>query len=436
MYREKALLFFSRYYEWGIGLLAGILVFRKPATIAIIVFVALHLLFFRRLKWRREALWSVVLISLPFLLDLIFLWNNDDLGEGFKHMEKRVSLLLFPVLLLFQKQSFDIRKILSIYGTCFSIILTGLFIRYSIVESELFFKYIDGVHLWEMGYSFANSMGLHAPAVNMHVAFLVIVNTFLLVTSFRASHRRFILAKFICLLLSVFFLLYLNTRIAVVIACIGILVIVVTESARFMRLKPMIIASGISAVAIVVFLFAFAKANPYMVEKYTTNTFGNLDMVGRLDEFKNPEAEVFSSLVTRVSIWKTAFERAQEDIWIGVGAADGKRELTEAYKNTNQMFLYKYKFPTHNQYLDFLLKFGILGLVAVLAYMLHILWLAYKLRSSLVLMFFILFFVCNLTDDFLIRFDGITFSALWISLFAGYYWINRSNKDPQAIESF
>jgi hypothetical protein len=43
----------------------------------------------------------------------------------------------------------------------------------------------------------------------------------------------------------------------------------------------------------------------------------------------------------------------------GVGASNSKPELVAYYKHTNQQFLAKYEFPTHNQFLDYLLKYGI-----------------------------------------------------------------------------
>jgi O-antigen ligase len=418
------------YYEILIAVLASILVFRKPATIAILIFVAASLFFYKNIKWNRVAIGSVIIIALPFALDLLFLWNNEVLGEGLKHMEKRLSMVVFPILILSQRQHFNLLRILKIYSTIFTILLTVLFVRYAMVESALFYKYLNGIHLWEMGYAFANSMGLHAPAVNMHVAFLVMAHTYIIVRCWKSTSPRLLIFRIILWCLSVFMLLYLNTRIAVGIALVGIPAIIFLELSRQVNIRSLIISTSSAALLLICIVFAFAKANPYMLEKYTTKTFKNMNMVGRLDEFDDPEGEVFTSFVTRLSIWKTAWDRAQDDLWIGVGAADGKKELNQAYVNTNQAFLAKYKFPTHNQYLDFLLKFGILGLSAVVIYMLHILWLAFKLKNSLVFMFFILFLVSNLTDDFLIRFDGIAFSALWISLFAAQYWKDRADTVP------
>ena len=45
-----------------------------------------------------------------------------------------------------------------------------------------------------------------------------------------------------------------------------------------------------------------------MVKKYTDVTFKHMDKIGSLDDFENPEAEVYSSLVTRLSIWKSTLD--------------------------------------------------------------------------------------------------------------------------------
>ena len=60
--------------------------------------------------------------------------------------------------------------------------------------------------------------------------------------------------------------------------------------------------------------------------------------------------------------------------------------------------------------------------------MFNILWIAKTTKSALALFFFILFSTSNLTDDFLLRFDGIVFSAFWICLFASKHTLNVSSK--------
>ena len=171
-------------------------------------------------------------------------------------------------------------------------------------------------------------------------------------------------------------------------------------------------------------LFFFVQNNPYMKEKYSSVTFAYMDKVGKLDEIEHPEFKVFNSLVTRVSIWKSGWELAIKNLPFGVGASDGKPELVKYFKQTNQHFLAKYEFPTHNQFLDFLIKFGILGPLVVLLYIFTIGYLGFSLKNAVVLSFFFLFFTSNLTDDFLLRFDGIAFSGLWMAIF-GSYWLQQ-----------
>lgn len=424
---------YTENYEWVLAILASILVFRKPATIGILIFIVFNLFFCKKLNLSSKKWIPILIISIPFLLDVIFLWNNVELSEGLKHMEKRLSTFIFPLLIIGQAFVIDFNKILKIYSICFTTILYVLLIRFLIIEPELVQKYLNGIHLWEMGYSFANSTSVHAPALNMHVAFLVVVNTYLLVNQAIKNKWKLLNYRIVLFFASLFMLLIINTRLAIANAVLGIFLILFFELFKKVSRKKLISITAGTGVLLMVLFFAFAKAFPYITEKYSSVTFAHMDKVGKLDDFENPEGAVFNSFVTRVSIWKTAWERAQKDIVLGVGAADGKDELNQAYIDTNQKFLAKYKFPTHNQYLDFLLKFGILGAVGVLLYIFHILWIGLKWQHVVPIFFSILFFTSNLTDDFLIRFDGITFSALWISIFASVYWNNQLNTNQREI---
>ena len=68
----------------------------------------------------------------------------------------------------------------------------------------------------------------------------------------------------------------------------------------------------------------------------------------------------------------------------------------------------------------FLLKFGLMGLFASILYILTIGYLGIKSRHPIPLIFCALFFVSNITDDFLISYSGIAFSGFWFSIFANY----------------
>lgn len=396
------------------------LVFRQLSTILIIGFTLFNIFFYRNLKFEYKNLALLLIITSPLLLDIIFFWNNESLIAGLKSAEKRVSLLIFPIFILGFSKKINFLRLLKFYVVITTIILIILFLRYLIMYPDNVQKYLNNIHLWEMGYHFSSSFGMHAPALNMHVSFFSVSAFFLIFTKSKSKFR--ILLKTICFFLSLFFLLIINTRVALVTSILGYVVIILYQfkSKRFTTRKLVRISILVSFL-IVLSISLFARAFPYIIHKYGEGSFSNMEMIGRLDELENPEKQVYNKLVTRLSIWKSAYELSQHKIWAGYGASDGKKELINYYKKTDQKFLARNKFPVHNQYLDFLLKFGLLGLFVVLVYIITIGWLGFQLKNPIIISYFLIFFICNLTDDFLIRYDGITFSGLWFSIFANQY---------------
>jgi hypothetical protein len=302
-----------------------------------------------------------------------------------------------------------------------------------IVFPELINKYLKGKDLWEMGYKFSDSIGIHAPALNMHLAFVSVCALYFVFYSFSNRAKAiFKMGRIAVFILSFFFVLFVNTRMALVNVLVGFVIILFLEIKAKIGLKRLLLTSVALVFLLGGILFLFIQKNPYMKEKYSTATFAYMDKVGKLDEIDHPEVKVFNALVTRLSIWKSAWELSQKNLPFGVGASDGKPELVKYYKQTNQLFLAKYKFQTHNQFLDSFLKFGFLGPLVVLLYIFTIGYLGYDLRNAIILSFFLLFFTSNLTDDFLLRFDGIAFSGLWFSIFSSY-WLQQKTtlyKDP------
>jgi hypothetical protein len=416
---------FNKIVNGFIVILAILMIFRKPCTLLIILFAVFNLFFIKKLSYSKQSLILIALIASPLLLEMVLFWNNDSFSKGLKSLEKYTSLLVLPLFILGNYQRIQFLKILRFYTIITTIIILFFFLRFIIYFPELMHKYLNGNDLWEMGYEFSNSIGIHAPALNMHLAFVSISSLFFVFEAFRLPEKWVLkIASSIVFVLSFFFVLFVNTRMALFNALAGFALVFFGEVIRKYNFKKVV---GTMIVLIVVLggvLLIFVQNNPYMKEKYSSVTFAYMDKVGKLDEIDHPEYKVFNSLVTRVSIWKSGWELAQKNLIFGVGASDGKPELVKYFKQTNQHFLAKYEFPTHNQFLDFLIKFGILGPLVVLLYIFTIGYLGFSLKNAVVFSFFFLFLTSNLTDDFLLRFDGIAFSGLWFSIF-GSYWLQQ-----------
>jgi len=427
---------FNKIFHVFLCLIAIAMIFRKPCSLLIILFAVFNLIFVKKLKFTKTGLILIACIASPILLELLLFWNNDSFAKGLKAIEKSTSLLLFPIFIIGNFQRIKFLKLVQFYSIATTLLMLLFFVRFIIVYPELFNKYFNGIDLWEMGYQFADSIGIHAPALNMHLAFVSVCALYFVFYSFQKNEKlKLKIVQLIIFLLSFFFVLFVNTRMALLNVLVGFVIVFFLEIKSKVNLTKIAITSITVLIFLAGILFFFVQKNPYMKEKYSKATFAYMDKVGKLDEIDHPEIKVFNSFVTRLSIWKSAWELSVKNLPFGVGASDGKPELVKYYKHTNQHFLAKYEFPTHNQFLDFLLKFGILGPIVALIYMFMIGFLGYDLKSAIILSFFMIFFTSNLTDDFLLRFDGIAFSGFWSSIFAGY-WLQQKfipNKHPEAV---
>lgn len=404
-------------------LILSTILFRSICTILIISYIVFQIFAFINLKVKIKFNGLIILLSMPFLIEVLMFWNNDYAYYGFKSLEKKIIYLFFPFFIILSPFKIDIFKIINYWTKIICLILFCFLIRYVIFYQDNINNYLNGIDVWDMGYSFSRSIdNNHAPALNLIVSFCCISSlyNFYNTTSKRRLEK---ITNFITYTMLLGFVFLINTRIAVCSSILGSIFITLYQFKSSFTLKQSVLITAIVFIFIVIFITLF----PYTIKKYTTVSFGNMDKIGKLDEVENPEGEIYNSLVTRLSIWKSAFDLSKRNIWFGVGASDGKRKLFEYYYETDQMFLFKYKFPVHNQYLDYLVRFGIIGFVLLIIFMALPLYIGFKLHNSLIIYYSLSFIIANITDDFLIRFDGIVFSCILVSFF-GYLYVRNQDK--------
>jgi O-antigen ligase len=88
----------------------------KPCTWIIILFVCFNLSFLKKLKYNKIIIWIIGLIASPFLLELLFFWNNASVFLGYRALEKTTSLLIFPLFILGNFQRIDFMKLVKNYS--------------------------------------------------------------------------------------------------------------------------------------------------------------------------------------------------------------------------------------------------------------------------------------------------------------------------------
>lgn len=413
----------SKIFNTFLVVIASLMIFRVLCTIVLLMFVVYNLLNLEKIKTTKSLWFLVLFISSPLLINIIFIWNNDSLYAGLKAIEKYLALLFLPVFIIGNYRYISIYSLLKKYCIVLSIILIIMLVKYIIFSPELFYKYVNGIHMWEMGYSFTNSFGNHAPAINMHVSFAIMSVFFLLTKALEKEikNKNEIILYVLIFMTLFFFLLYINTRLALINTIFGLAIILGSYGLKNKKSVRALLVTSLTLLIIGGSITIFIYKNPYMIKKYTVVTFANMDKIGRLDEIDNVQAVAYNSLVTRLTIWKTAINLGLKQPIIGYGAAESKNVLFDYYKETKQYFLHRNELPVHNQLIDFFLKFGIFGIIIFGMYMFNVFYIGYKLKNPLILSFFVLFFISNMSDDFLIRFDGIVYSGFWISIFASSF---------------
>jgi hypothetical protein len=92
--------------------ISSMMIFRKTCTWIIIVFVLFGILFYKKNNLSKTSIYLGLIIASPFLLEILFFWNNNSLILGLKSMEKSISLLIFPLLILGNYKRVDLLKLL------------------------------------------------------------------------------------------------------------------------------------------------------------------------------------------------------------------------------------------------------------------------------------------------------------------------------------
>ncbi|WP_230381469.1 MULTISPECIES: O-antigen ligase family protein [Myroides] len=340
-------------------------------------------------------------------------------------MEKYLSLLLFPIFIIGNYRDIRFKFILLNYARITLGLTIFFFIRFIILYPENVDLYLQGVHLWEAGYVFVDSFGNHAPNVNLHLAFVTsIIFYYFLQDYYRSSVLKRV-TNLVCIIALIVLIFVINTRVAlflVFIDCFLIVFYFLKKSTSFkFGLKQRILLISFVVLSLTGSIYTIAKV-PYYKDKFSTFTFGYMDKVGKLDEIQNPESKVYNSLALRLSVWKSVWAIYQEsNPLIGIGVSDFDQALYHHYEETEQSFLRKHELGPHNQYIESLAKFGILGLLSTLCFLILPFTLGYRMKFVLMMLFSFNMLFANLFDGYLYLFMGIVYSGWMISLFGAYY---------------
>ncbi len=387
-------------FEGSTYLFVGTLpLFLSINTIAIWIFVVSSFIVLG-FKKRKEILWKRRAFIIPFILlfslYIIGLWTSSNTDIALKNISRVLTLLLLPTIILsHNKEDFNFKKIYYSLGAG---LLTGMLICWGfVIESIL----TNATPLRQAPYFFEwiySNWNLVKP-IGVHPNYFALLIVILVLAIIKTEELKFLRKnklKLILLLIPFFlFLFELSSRVAML---AFVLVIIVSVLQNRSRKKGILI--GLFIVGLIVLSVKF----DYLGNKFS----GLVDGRGNIK-------------VERIQRWDFIIREFKKEgkLILGVGSGDTEEIYTRAYINGNFKTALIEGYNAHNQFVEFLVSNGFLGLL-VFVWGLLFFALKTKLKGE-ALSFFITIVLLSFIESFLCRAKGVFIFSFFISFFLLMY---------------
>lgn len=343
-----------------------------------------------------------------FLIIFIGIFNSTLYEESTNFLLKQLTILLVPILLINIKWTANKRILLNkIFLLASFLFVLSLYINVIIEYFEIGSFYItDPLHPSWKYYLFTSgrlSPEVHPTYLSVYLVYNIIFIFFMLK---KKSKLRVKLIYFLFLILFGMTLIFLSSR--------GVLLsfFIVFAFYEFYRL---IVKKNIYSL-IFISILSFLLATVFFGSSQILKRSNKLKKVFNKDYIEI--ANYNNSLGDRMQINLIAFHTVQNHFWFGIGTKNweilNKDYYEEYFRND---FEYKIQnLNTHNQYLNSLVSWGIVGLISFLGIIFFQLYFSSKLKNKSLFVFWAFFSIVLLTENMLDRHRGVMF----FSVLSGY----------------
>jgi len=352
-----------------------------------------------------------------FLLHIIWLPFTSDIYSSLSDIEKKVSFLIFPILFALKKQNLynaDVVLNFFLYGCLIAVSISFSIAVYnstSLIDGTLSFNPIIGEKANLRGYSFLKSVNyggnyffgsiispfLHTTYYSMQLCFACVIIFFK--TNWSGKNYK-IIFPVVCVVIFSTVIFLLGSR-------AGVLTYM-TLSVVF-SIYTLITSRGKSRYAIVAVtilltsLFINSPRFDFMIKK-----FNSLDF--------NIKENPTESLDLRLAVWGSSIELIKDNWIIGYGPGNERGELKEKYREKGFDYAAENTLNAHNQFLQELLSFGVIGFIFLISFIISPIFLKNKLAQLMLTALIIVFFVNSLFETVFGVFSGIIFFVFFYCL--------------------
>ncbi|MBA80263.1 O-antigen ligase family protein [Leeuwenhoekiella sp.] len=372
----------------------------KLNTLVLWLFVASSIFFLKprerlqNIKHNKKAFFGLFALYLLFIIGWIL---STETKDALRDMERTLTLVIFPLILLSHKrEDFNLKKIYIAFGLglftamviCWAVIIESILTNATPwVQAGYFFKWV--YNGWNAVKPLEGHPSYFAVMLVIFMVGLIRLPDFI---NLRKNKVKFLL------LLAPFFLFLIETSSRIGVICFVVIIMVTI-------FKKLEIKRILYAIALLVALSFLSIKFDFLGSKLATivDTKGNITL-DRYDRW----GAILSDFNQRES-------------WMfGVGTGDTQELYNIAYSKNGFILALKEHYNAHNQYLEFLISNGVLGLLVYLG-VLFIFFRKTKLKGEALSFFIIIVLFSGSETIFGISKGAFIFSffyALFILLYS------------------
>ena len=135
------------------------------------------------------------------------------------------------------------------------------------------------------------------------------------------------------------------------------------------------------------------------------------------------------SFSQRIEFSKAALVILEDNFWFGVGTGNWRTEFAEAFKSMNSRLDKTLYASSHNQYLNYMVKFGFIGFLLIMFILVFPVIKSKRYHDNLFLVFLIFMFFANFADSNLESHMGSSFFLFFYCFFITTNGINYLKND-------
>lgn len=185
--------------------------------------------------------------------------------------------------------------------------------------------------------------------------------------------------------------------------------------------KTLLVIVGVTLLFLFLFFALFSKSAQRIIELVNSNTYTKI-----------LEDEPRSSTSIRLGIYKCSLQNLRKAGLFGFGIGDTQGVLMDCYEQTSET-LVKGEYNTHNQYLNFWMSFGFIGLIIFIWYLFKLFKLARSNKDYIFTSILIFYSIIMLVENILDRQNGLILFSILINYFTYKSITSQKNNEKNTL---